>query len=400
MMSSSSRNMMSSMDEMDATEAMALKGASRGRRRSSRSLSRGGSARRSMGEKDAGGMEPAEYSLADLRSMQLDELQAVMLHAGVPSEDMSKTVNARAGIGEDAQKNLLVALFVNSGRVKLVAKPAAERKATTVSSIAVERHASSGKTDYMRKQSGAGASDAASTKSSGNRRKSKLEKIAEMKTECAKMKRENKSLKKTVKKLLGQLADAVKEKDQLQKGRADETSVDVSDVSKEDAKRSLDEANVLDVSELSPAESDETLAKTLAVLKKKLKQEREDHQSTKFRLQAEVDILLSKECEGLQRELAGALESLDRMKKHARSNKESASHLKHKYRGASKKVGQLTAEAEARDKLIETFSQILLQRVGLEGADIGAEEEKVDVVGEDGIDVVKVEDSPGAIKVP
>jgi len=129
--------------------------------------------------------------------------------------------------------------------------------------------------------------------------------------------------------------------------------------------------------------------------------------------QAEIDIL-SKEVDGLQRELALSLESLDTNKKRVRVSRETASNLKHELRSASTKVKELTAEAEARDRLIETFSKILLQKVGLEegegggagggghgendGADRpgGVEEEKVG----DGAMMGQVDESFGKLKLP
>ena len=74
--------------------------------------------------------------------------------------------------------------------------------------------------------------------------------------------------------------------------------------------------------------------------------------------------------EGLQRELGLSLESLDKAKKRSRETRESTSNLKHDLRNASTKIEELTAEAEARDKLIETFTKILLQKVGLEDGEV------------------------------
>jgi len=87
--------------------------------------------------------------------------------------------------------------------------------------------------------------------------------------------------------------------------------------------------------------------------------------NTEFRLKAEVEIL-AKEVDGLQRELALSLGSLDTNKRRARESREAISKLKHELRSTSMKVNELDSEAEARDKLIETFSKILLQKVGIE----------------------------------
>lgn len=79
------------------------------------------------------------------------------------------------------------------------------------------------------------------------------------------------------------------------------------------------------------------------------------------------------------------------------------SNLKRELRNTTTKVKNLTAEAEARDKLIETFTKILLQKVGLEegGGGVGGlcltdiveglDEEKM---GED-----QVDESFAALKV-
>ena len=89
------------------------------------------------------------------------------------------------------------------------------------------------------------------------------------------------------------------------------------------------------------------------------------------KIQAELEILTN-EVDGLQRELGLTLESLDDAKKRSRELRSSASSLKHQLRSASIKAKELAAEAEARDKLIETFTKILLQRVGgAEGEDGG-----------------------------
>ena len=59
--------------------------------------------------------------------------------------------------------------------------------------------------------------------------------------------------------------------------------------------------------------------------------------------------------------------------------------LKRELRHATKKVKELCAEAEARDRLIETFSNILLKRIdgssdGEEGGTVGLEENEVKMV--------------------
>ncbi len=69
--------------------------------------------------------------------------------------------------------------------------------------------------------------------------------------------------------------------------------------------------------------------------------------------------------EGLQRELGRALRSLDDATERARESRESAHCLMRELRGANARLKESSAEAEARDRLIETFKGILLQKVGL-----------------------------------
>ena len=89
-----------------------------------------------------------------------------------------------------------------------------------------------------------------------------------------------------------------------------------------------------------------------------------------------------------------------------RESRESNSNLKYELRSATKRVKELTAEAEARDRLVETFTKILLQKVGLEGSAgggdgaIGAEgnleEEKI----ADAVVMVQMEEALSALKIP
>ena len=89
-----------------------------------------------------------------------------------------------------------------------------------------------------------------------------------------------------------------------------------------------------------------------------------------------------------------------------RESRESNSNLKYELRSATKKAKELTAEAEARDKLVETFTKILLQKVGLEGSGgggdgaIGAEgnleEEKI----ADAVVMVQMEEALSALRIP
>lgn len=98
----------------------------------------------------------------------------------------------------------------------------------------------------------------------------------------------------------------------------------------------------------------------------------------------EIDILTN-EVNGLQRELGHSLESLDDANEQSREYKESMNSLKRELRHATKKVKELCAEAEARDRLIETFSSILLKRIddsssGEEGGTVSLDESEVKMV--------------------
>eukprot|EP00581_Thalassiosira_minuscula_P012144 CAMPEP_0183713758 /NCGR_PEP_ID=MMETSP0737-20130205/8509_1 /TAXON_ID=385413 /ORGANISM="Thalassiosira miniscula, Strain CCMP1093" /LENGTH=633 /DNA_ID=CAMNT_0025942587 /DNA_START=42 /DNA_END=1943 /DNA_ORIENTATION=- len=464
-----------SMEEMDSNEAMALKGQSFGRRRRDmhtlkRSLS--------IGKQND---PPAEHSLGELRAMSEAELGGAMSRAGVPAEDISRTLNGAVKSDhldqsnvEEERKKSLVTLFVNSGRVKLVPdKPIVMPKEiplvpklgdnrTTVSSLdsdsmgedrsdpkdpdeeqpekraSVQNNSAGDLNPDLPKSietsspikevqiiSSKKHNEKEKEKEKEQSRKSKLEKIAELKTENNKVKRENKSLKKTVKKLLGQLSNSNMEKVELQqtldrveklrekeeRSKQKEISNDgLGQSSNHSTLHSIDEINksqdeeidnvrlttpsqrpdydVIAHADVSPGSttsgtmskrdsvsgrsvgSEKSLTSKINYLKQKYKKEKDAHTSTEFRLQAEIGIL-TKEVDGLQRELAMSLESLDDHKKRSRKDRESNTDLKHELRNATAKVKELTAEAEARDKLIGTFSKILLEKVGLNGIDGG-----------------------------
>lgn len=82
-------------------------------------------------------------------------------------------------------------------------------------------------------------------------------------------------------------------------------------------------------------------------------------------MQAEIT-LLTREVEGLQKELAQSLKSVEKKEKSAKEQRETASKLKRKLNQASSTVSKLKNEAECRDKLIESFTKILLQKIGVE----------------------------------
>lgn len=90
---------------------------------------------------------------------------------------------------------------------------------------------------------------------------------------------------------------------------------------------------------------------------------------------------------GLQRELGLTLESLDEVKEQSREYKDSMNNLKRDLRHVSKKMKEMHAEAEARDRLIETFSNILLKKIdgincGGDGATVGEEKRVVKLIAE------------------
>ena len=483
------------MEDMDSSEAMALKGQTFGRRgRYERAPSAPPSRQNSYSnifedQKDSsqrrlgarvGGDEDGpviELSLIEMRGMTGNELEQVMKDAGVPEEDITNALieetshPSSESTSDEIRKNALVSLFVKSGRLKLIrhsksARALADYREASVTSInvgangtgsdrrmsalsvatglsdetirrgssaysAVGNIPANGNTDEIEVgdsarntvKHGSVALDEGSVRSSatkstkdGSLRKSKLEKIAELKTANTAMKRENKSLKKTLKKLLSQMTAAKNDKDELQneldaankdisetRQKLDEALTSLEDYKKkstsqddvassssinptdkptgpldgsvaEESIRSIDKYNRRSAGERSVNSKDDQSKSNSAYYKKKYKREIEAHQGTEFRLKAELDIL-TKEVEGLQRELAQSMESQEASKKRARDSKEAASLYKQELRKAKSKIQDLVTEAEARDKLIESFSQILLQRVGVEGG----EEKGIDV---------------------
>lgn len=391
---SSSSVGVTTMEEMDSNEALTLKGISLGRRRPSAPMVRQQSPKN---EEDDGGEsrinEPAELSLAELRSMSESELEKAMLKAGVPSEDINRTKDQvtqlaiNSGTADDKRRGSLVALFVNSGHVKLVQTD----RRVTLSSINNNSSKSFTETaipssrDNNSSAMSLGASDLTLLETKSKSRKSKLEKITELQSEKSSLKRENKALKKTMKKLLAQLSDSAKEKEALEK----QIELNViekrpeSEIIDDSAKGSLHSVDN-DISVATDTDSKTTRRKEssasqrsqdvslkdMSLLKKKMKKQQEEHKSTEFRLKAEIEIL-TKEVDGLQRELGLALESVDDAEKRVMEAREASSKLKSKMRTMSSKMKDLTQEADARDKLITTFTNLLLEKVGTENGDAG-----------------------------
>lgn len=390
---SSSSVGVTTMEEMDSNEALTLKGISLGRRRPSAPLARQQSPKN---EEDDGGEsrvnEPVELSLAELRSMSESELEKAMLKAGVPSEDISRTKDQvtqlaiNSGTADDKRRGSLVALFVNSGHVKLVQT---DRRATLSS---INNNSSKSYTEAAMPTSrdnnnssamSLGASDLTLLESKSKSRKSKLEKITELQSEKSTLKRENKALKKTMKKLLAQLSDSAKEKEALEKKielNVTEKQPELIDDSAKGSLHSVDnDASVATDTDSKTTRRKEGSAsqrsqdvslKDMSLLKKKMKKQQQEHKSTEFRLKAEIEIL-TKEVDGLQRELGLALESVDDAEKRVMEAREASSKLKNKMRTMSSKMKDLTQEADARDKLITTFTNLLLEKVGTENGDAG-----------------------------
>jgi hypothetical protein len=378
------------MEEMDSNESMTLKGISMGRRRApSAPICRPSD--EEVGESRVID-EPVEMSLAELRSMSESELEQSMRKAGVPSEDIARTKDAvmqpgiDAGTADDKRRGSLVALFVNSGHVRLVQTD----RRSTLSSMKTNSARSFAKTTATTNipkpqdcsSASMDASDATLLESKSLSRKSKLDKITELQGEKSSLKRENKALKKTMKKLLLQLSESAKEKQALeQKIESNGTAKRESDAVEDSAKDSLHSVD-LDVSVATDTDSRVTRRKEssasqrsqdvsvrdMSILKKKMKKQQQEHESLAFRLKAEIEIL-TKEVDGLQRELGLALESVDDAEKRVVESREVASKLKSKMRTMTSKLKDLTEEADARDKLIETFTKLLLEKNGIENGE-------------------------------
>jgi len=382
-MNSSSNNSsvgVTTMEEMDSNESMTLKGISMGRRRApSAPIHRVGESRVID--------EPVEMSLAELRSLSESELEQSMRKAGVPSEDIARTKDAAmqpgidAGTADDKRRGSLVALFINSGHVRLVQTD----RRSTLSSIKTNSARSVAETTATSTDcisASMGASDSTLLESKSKSRKSKLDKISELQGEKSSLKIENKALKKTMKKLLLQLSESAKEKEALEKKiESNPTAKRESDTVEESAKDSFhsvdhDVSVVTDTDSMVVRRKDSSVSqrsqdvsvKDINILKKKMKRQQQEHESLAFRLKAEIDIL-TKEVDGLQRELGLALESLDDAEKRVVESREVASKLKSKIRNMTSKLNDLTEEADARDKLIETFTKLLLEKNGVENGE-------------------------------
>ena len=107
-------------------------------------------------------------------------------------------------------------------------------------------------------------------------------------------------------------------------------------------------------------------------------------------MQAEIT-LLTREVNGLQKELTRCLESIEKKEKYAKEQRETVSKLKRKLNQSSSSVSKLKNEAECRDKLIESFTKILLQKIGMEDNESGRLDEST--IEEDKMNLATLEQS-------
>ena len=91
---------------------------------------------------------------------------------------------------------------------------------------------------------------------------------------------------------------------------------------------------------------------------------------------AEID-LLTREVEGLQKQLAYSLKSIEKNEQSTKESREATSKMKRRLSHASSTISKLKNEAEARDKLIESFTKILLQKIGMQEENEEADESTV-----------------------
>jgi myosin heavy subunit len=266
--------------------------------------------------KAGGGLDPPpmECSLAQLRQMSELELERTLDKAGVLPDEVDKALDEVAAvdtsiatIAEDQRKNALVMLLINSGKVKLVrgdrtstGRQDSTRTIQTSNSFADSNYrdslydgtdASISSIPYNDETATSVRSGLSVSSSREERRKSKLDKIFELQTENSNVKRENKSLKKTIKKLLDQLTNVTqKEKEAAalaEKYRQEVESSGTMPIVEEEVKQAASEDAASDVAlqTMSRRDSDQSLDK----IKQKLKKEKDAHQSTEFRLKVRPD---------------------------------------------------------------------------------------------------------------
>lgn len=100
--------------------------------------------------------------------------------------------------------------------------------------------------------------------------------------------------------------------------------------------------------------------------------------------------MLTREVEGLQKQLAYSLKSIEKNEQSTKESREATSKLKRRLNHASSTISKLKNEAEARDKLIESFTKILLQKIGM-----NADSDNIDesTVGDDKMNLSMLEQS-------
>jgi hypothetical protein len=332
--SGSSNVMDGMMAEMNSNETMALMGRSMGRRAPSAPLLRPGTSAddrfgMSRGRKSRKfetttvDMKPMEYSLIQLRQMSEQELEETIHKVGISSEEKDQALNEITSmdtsietVAQDQRQNALVMLLINSGKVKLVRSDKGRRNSapkkrqpsltrrrsshsTTVTSnlsamenstMLDEKRSSITSIPYNDEGDSTSIKSGQSLSSSvrEKHRKSKMDKIVELQAETANVKRENKSLKKTVKKLLEQLTTMTqKEKEAV--ALAEMFKKEIASEMKGDKKKSVngdestaEEAVVGETADNTTAS--ETVDNTFEEVKRKLKDEKSAHKGTEIRL--------------------------------------------------------------------------------------------------------------------
>ena len=263
--------------------------------------------------KSTGGLEtsPLEYSLAQLRQMSELDLEKTLDKAGVSSEEVDEAIDKVAAadiniatFAEEERKNALVMLLINSGKVKLVRADKARQESTSTlqtsnhpfehstnrASFYDETEASITSIPYNDEMNASVRSELSlSSSKRAERRKSKLDKIFELQTENSNLKRENKSLRKTVKNLLAQLTHMTqKEKETLAVAEKYKEEIESGASTKpeegEQKINSVDDVKTKDKDDTSETLNRKDSDLSFNEIKLKLKAEKDAHKSTEFRL--------------------------------------------------------------------------------------------------------------------
>ena len=260
---------------------------------------------------------PMEYSLSQLRQMSELELEKTLDKAGVPFEEIDEAIDKMAAVDmsidsstADQRKNSLVTLLINSGKVKLVRAERLHQESTRT--LQTSNHSLYDNNMYKASmhdgmdesitsipyndETGASVQSGISVSSStkAESRKSKLDKIYELQTDNSNIKRENKSLKKTIKKLLEQLTNITqKEKEAValaEKYKKELESGAVQSPANESGEENGDQA-ADDKNNVPQTVSIRDMDTSIEKLKNELKAEKTAHKSTEFRLQVRCNII-------------------------------------------------------------------------------------------------------------